>query len=168
MLRCVSSSILTAQSKKAGLFSFTSLRVNLTYLSVLLRWAENAFNSLVRILTQVSSTYLNQWLGTDKSDKAVLSGRWLSKRRRLRMISMALVGGMHVKREMTSYDTMVSSGWGLRLQTFLAKSCEFWMWCGVLPTKMEVKYLEILYVTELMLLTIGLSGVPCLWILGSP
>ena len=43
------------------------------------------------------------------------------------------------------------------------------MWCGVLPTmgaKMEAKYL--LYVKELMLLTIGLNRVPCLWILDSP
>ena len=60
-------------------------------------------------------------------------------------------------------DTMVSSACSLRWQTFLVKSWEFWMCCEVLPTRaprMEAKYLEILYVTELMLLTIGLREGP--------
>ena len=52
---------------------------------------------------------------------------------------------------------MISSDCSLRWQTFFV---------ATMSAKMEAKYLEILYVTELMML-IGLSGVPCFWILGS-
>lgn len=66
---------------------------------------------------------------------------------------------------------MVSSGSSFISLLLVAKSCEFLMWCGVFPTngaKIVARCLAMLYVTELMLLMIGLSGAPSLCILGSP
>ena len=77
---------------------------------------------------------------------------------------------MHVKREAISKETMVSSGGRERFCIFFMKSTEVWMCCGVLPTrvdKMPARNLAMLYVTELMLLTMGLSGAPSSWILRS-
>lgn len=67
---------------------------------------------------------------------------------------------MQVKREVTSYDTNVSSDSNITSLTLLAKPCEFWLWCVVFPTrgtKMVAKCLAVLYEIELMLLLMGLS-----------
>ena len=45
--------------------------------------------------------------------------------------------GMHIMSEVRSKEIMVSSGPRLRSRTLLGKSLEFWMWCGVLPTRVE-------------------------------
>lgn len=53
----------TTQSKKGKLLSLTSSLVNLMFLSTEFMCSVKACTSLVLILTHVSSTYLNQWLG---------------------------------------------------------------------------------------------------------
>uniref|UniRef100_A0A3Q3W4P4 Uncharacterized protein n=1 Tax=Mola mola TaxID=94237 RepID=A0A3Q3W4P4_MOLML len=62
MLSLPSFSRCIAQSRKGSLFSFMSSLVNLMLLSTKLRCSVKASTSWVLMLTQVSSTYLNQWL----------------------------------------------------------------------------------------------------------
>lgn len=66
-----------------------------------------------------------------------------------------------VVRDTCEEKSDIIAGCSLRLLTSLAKSWEFLMWYGVSPTmgaRMEAKYMEMFYVTELMLLTVGLRG----------
>ena len=63
MLRLLSSLMCTAQSTKAKQSPLTSSCVNLMLLSTALMCTVKSSPSRVLILTQVSSTYLNQWLG---------------------------------------------------------------------------------------------------------
>ena len=75
MLRRRSSSVCPAQSKMGRLSPLTSSRENLMLLSTACICPVKASTSPVLIVTQVSSTYLNQWLGAGpmKVIKALLS-----------------------------------------------------------------------------------------------
>uniref|UniRef100_A0A3P8UGZ4 EGFR pathway substrate 8a, signaling adaptor n=1 Tax=Amphiprion percula TaxID=161767 RepID=A0A3P8UGZ4_AMPPE len=127
-------------------------------------------------LQTISITYdsspdqVRTWLeakafNTCSGERLVLSDRELSSSSFLFTVCIASPVGMQVKSEVTSYETIVSSGSKLIFLTLFVKSIDFLMWWGVSPTngeRMVARYLAMLYVTELMLLTIGLRGAPSL------
>lgn len=79
--------------------------------------------------------------------------------------------GMLVKGDVISKDTMVSSISSFSSPTLDAKSSELqmrWPDCPTSGGMMMAKYLEMLYVTELTLLLMGLRGALSLCALGSP
>lgn len=95
--------------------------------------------------------------------KLVLSGRELSCSRHFLTVLTASLVGMRVKSEVTLYDTIVLSESSVISLILLVKSWEFLTWCGVLPTRgaMIIAWcLDMLYVTELMPLMMGLSSAP--------
>lgn len=78
---CLSSPMITAKSRKARMFFFASSRVNLMLFSTALIQSVKASISWHLILTQVSSSFLNQWLGVvpGNESRALLSSSSMYK-----------------------------------------------------------------------------------------
>ena len=90
-----------------------------------------------------------------------------------RSLSLSTTGwiGTDVKSAVTSYEMIHSPCCSLMPLRCSIKSLMLWTWCVVIPTsgfRILANSLAVLYVTVPVLETMGLRGIPGLWILGSP